>query len=83
MFEIFKLSKKKAEIEENIAKLNPNEFSSRKELAQEINTNYPQFMRSFLFNYNKGMEKYNNLNASKWVDLLEKYKEWKGVKENE
>ena len=71
------------EIEENIAKLNPNEFSSRKELAQEINTNYPQFMRSFLFNYNKGMEKYNNLTASKWVDLLEKYKEWKGVKENE
>ena len=71
------------EIEENIAKLNPNEFSSRKELAQEINTNYPQFMRSFLFNYNKGMEKYNNLNASKWVYLLEKYKEWKGVKENE
>ena len=71
------------EIEENIAKLNPNEFSSRKELAQELNTNYPQFMRSFLFNYNKGMEKYNNLNASKWVYLLEKYKEWKGVKENE
>ena len=71
------------EIEKNIVKLNPNEFSSRKELAQEINTNYPQFMRSFLFNYNKGMEKYNNLTASKWVDLLEKYKEWKGVKENE
>ena len=71
------------EIEKNIVKLNPNEFSSRKELAQEINTNYPQFMRSFLFNYNKGIEKYNNLNASKWVDLLEKYKEWKGVKENE
>ena len=71
------------EIEKNIVKLNPNEFSSRKELAQEVNTNYPQFMRSFLFNYNKGMEKYNNLNASKWVDLLEKYKEWKGVKENE
>ena len=27
------------EIEKNIVKLNPNEFSSRKELAQEINTN--------------------------------------------
>ena len=40
-------------------------------------------MRSFLFNYNKDMEKYDNLTASKWVDLLEKYKEWKGVKENE
>ena len=72
-----------SEIEETIEKLKPSEFLSRKELAQEINTNYPQFMRSFLFNYNKGMEKYNNLTVSKWVDLLEKYKEWKGVKENE
>lgn len=66
-----------SDIEESISKLKPNEFSSRKELAQEINTNYPQFMRSFLFNYNKGIEKYNNLTPSKWIDLLEKYKEWK------
>lgn len=66
------------DIEESISKLKPDKFSSRKELAQEINTKYPQFIRSFLFKYDKTKaDRYDNLNAAKWTDLLEKYKGWK------
>ena len=51
-------------------------FDDRKSLAMYIQSQFPQFMHQFLFSYNKD-NRYDNIKASKWIELLDNYEKYK------
>ena len=59
-----------------ICQIKLKSFSDRKSLATYIQSQFPQFMHQFLFNYNKD-SKYDNIKASKWIELLDNYEKYK------
>ena len=53
-----------------IIAINPESYSTRKELAEEVKK-FPNYMQSFIFRYDKLEDAFTRLSPSQWKRILE------------